>query len=103
MGAGNTLSGTWCLRFYASIKNCSLCQNLLGRCMLFTSIASLKSGAMSFGLYPARPHPISVTRKVLLGVFFAEKMNSSTCGLISDMVRVLFMLASFVGIPYVLP
>jgi hypothetical protein len=50
----------------------------LGKKIFLTSFASSNNGAMSFGEYPANPHPISVTKKFLSGLFFANSMNWST-------------------------
>ena len=65
------------------------------------STTSLKSGAICSGVNPASPKPISVTRKVKSLFSLANSIKSSTNGLISPIVSVLLIEASFVGIAQV--
>jgi hypothetical protein len=76
-----------------------LCQNLFGKCIFFTKIASSNRGAISFGVKFANPQPISVTRNIKSLFSIANRIKSSTNGLISKTLNVLVIEAFFVGIP----
>ena len=54
--------------------------------MLSASIEASNMGAMSAAEYPASPHPISVTRKILSLFSFAYAMNSCTYLCILDLL-----------------
>ena len=66
-------------------------------------MADLNNGAIYFGLKPARPQPIYVTKKISYGLFLANSINYFTNIYISFIDKVFLTDTSFVGIPHVLP